>query len=63
MHPVVVDGTVTIHSTPRVPTLRLSIPDLDVLPCVSAAQVVPGAVRLSCHFTTIPGLLQGTFHL
>jgi hypothetical protein len=63
VHPVVADGTVTIHPTLRLPSLRLSVPELDILPCVSAAQVVPGAVRLSCHFTTIPGLLQGTFRL
>lgn len=45
------------------PTVSFRVPTLEVLPCVGAATVVPGALRLSCSFRSVPGILSGqTFH-
>jgi hypothetical protein len=42
------------------PSLSIKIPVLDVLPCVGAAQVVKGAVHVSCRFRKLPPLLSDT---
>jgi hypothetical protein len=62
VHLTIDDGAVVIALPHGLPHLRVAIPVLDVLPCVDAAAVVPGALQLSCHFTTLPGILRTTFH-
>ncbi len=41
-------------------TLRVPVPVLAVLPCVSAATIAPGVLQLSCTTTTVPPALAGT---
>lgn len=56
-------GGVVVGLGDGLPTFTVPVPELDILPCVGSARVVPHALQLSCTFTTLPGLLAGvTFH-
>ncbi len=66
---VTVPATARVHGsrvTIAVAHLRhfsLVVPVLQVLPCVGTVVVVSKALRMSCHFTQLPGLLAGqAFH-
>jgi hypothetical protein len=56
-------AAVTVSVAHGLATIRVPVPDLDILPCVGTAQLVPGALELSCTFRSLPGFLAGaTFH-
>jgi hypothetical protein len=60
---VTITGDTVVVDLGRLPGLSIPVPSLDVLPCVGAARVVPGALRVSCTFTSLPGALaHTTFH-
>ncbi len=59
----VTDGAVVVTVAQGLPSFSVPVPDLDILPCVGAARVVPGSLHVSCRFTTLPGLLADAhFH-
>ncbi len=56
-------GAVTIAVGNGLASIRVPVPQLDILPCVGTARLVPGALELSCSFRSLPGILAGTtFH-
>jgi LmeA-like phospholipid-binding len=55
-----VSGDTISFSASGLGSFSIAVPALDVLPCVSSAKVVTGALRLSCRFTALPSLLSGT---
>jgi hypothetical protein len=59
VHLKVTGGSVSF-SAAGLPSLSITIPVLDVLPCVGSARVVKGAVHLSCRFRKLPSLLTNT---
>jgi hypothetical protein len=59
----IVNDAVVVAPGHGLPSINVPIPVLDILPCVGSARIVPGALRLSCRFHTLPGLLSHTtFH-
>jgi hypothetical protein len=54
-----VSGTQVTISVAPLPSVTISIPVLSILPCVGAAVIVPGALRLSCSLTALPPVLAG----
>ena len=52
-----IDGKTIVITVAKLPTLRVVIPALALLPCLSSASILPGALELSCTTSTIPPAL------
>jgi hypothetical protein len=57
---VTVSGDRVLVQVLHAMSFSVTIPVLDVLPCVGAARIVPGALELSCSFSSLPPVLAGT---
>jgi hypothetical protein len=58
VHPdVSVSGTTVVLGLPGLPSISIPIPQLSLVPCVTAAVIVPGALELSCALTALPPAL------
>lgn len=44
-------------------TVSVRVPSLAILPCVSSARLVPGALQVSCRFSGLPPALAGNYSL
>jgi hypothetical protein len=58
-----ISGDTVTFSASGLSSFSLAVPALAVLPCVSAARVVSGAVRLTCRFTALPSVLSTSLHV
>lgn len=57
----VTDGDIVV-TLPHLPTLRIPIPRLSILPCVGSVAIIPGALRVSCQLSELPpALTDATF--
>jgi hypothetical protein len=54
---VSVSGTTVMLGLAGLPTISIPIPQLSLVPCVTAAVVVPGALQISCTLTALPPAL------
>jgi hypothetical protein len=52
-----VSNTAVTLGMAGLPSITVPIPQLSLLPCVSAAVIVPGAVQLSCALSALPPAL------
>jgi len=55
-------GVVTVEADGAA-RLSLAVPSLAIVPCLSSARLVPGALELTCRFTGLPAALSGTYSL
>jgi hypothetical protein len=60
VHATITPGAVSLALGHGLPDIRIPVSELDILPCVGSAQVLPGVLRLSCTFKSLPGFLSGT---
>ncbi len=54
-----VDGKTITFRLRRLPAFSITIPALEVLPCIGTVTVVPGALDLGCSFRGVPAALAG----
>jgi hypothetical protein len=59
-HATIATGEITVALSNGLASIKVPVPDLDILPCVGSAQILPGVLRLSCTFRSVPGFLAGT---
>jgi hypothetical protein len=59
-HATIATGEITVALGNGLASINVPIPDLDILPCVGSAQILPGVLRLSCTFRSVPGFLANT---
>jgi hypothetical protein len=57
--PITASGSAISLGLPSLPPLRIPAPVLSILPCLSSASVVPGALEVSCQLASLPPLLAG----
>jgi hypothetical protein len=59
-HATIAAGEIRVALSNGLASIKVPVPDLDILPCVGSAQIRPGVLRLSCTFRTVPSFLAHT---